>query len=239
MKQPFKERIGDFMAGKGFYIVLLLCVAAIGISGYYLYTTFQTIAPVSAPVSVTVTPPAAEHSTLPVKPTVPAVTTTPRPSAAPQKAPAASATPAPSPTQQAADFFTWPVKGEILSAYSDGALVYSETMGDWRTHDGLDIAADAGLNVLAAADGTVVDVVQDDLLGTVVTIDHGAGLTSSYAGLMGTPSVETGDSVRAGAVIGMVGDTAVGESALPSHLHFSMAVDGVPVNPLEYLPTLP
>ena len=55
MKQPFKERIGDFMAGKGFYIVLLLCVAAIGISGYYLYTTFQNVAPVSGPVSVTVT----------------------------------------------------------------------------------------------------------------------------------------------------------------------------------------
>ena len=233
MKQPFKERIGDLMAGKGFYIVLLLCVAAIGISGYYLYTTFQNVAPVSGPVSVTVTPPAVTQTAAPVKPTVPAATVTPRPTKA---QPVASAAPTPAPTQQAADFFTWPVKGEVLSAYSGGALVYSETMGDWRTHDGLDIAAETGINVLAAADGTVVDVVNDALLGTVVTIDHGAGLTSSYAGLTETPSVETGDTVGAGQVIGMVGDTAVGESALASHLHFSMAVDGVAVDPMDYLP---
>ena len=49
MKKPFMERFGDFMAGKGFYIVLFLCVAAIGISGYYLF---------SSPVSYT-------HLTLP------------------------------------------------------------------------------------------------------------------------------------------------------------------------------
>ena len=39
MKKPFSERFGDFMAGKGFYIVLFLCVAAIGISGYYLFSS--------------------------------------------------------------------------------------------------------------------------------------------------------------------------------------------------------
>lgn len=40
MKKPWTEHIGDFIAGKGFYIVLFLCVAAIGISGYYLFSTF-------------------------------------------------------------------------------------------------------------------------------------------------------------------------------------------------------
>ena len=40
-KRPFVERIGDFMAGKGFYIVLFLCVAAIGISGYYLFSSLN------------------------------------------------------------------------------------------------------------------------------------------------------------------------------------------------------
>ena len=37
MKKPFHQRVGDFLEGKGFYIVLFLCVAAIGISGYYLF----------------------------------------------------------------------------------------------------------------------------------------------------------------------------------------------------------
>ena len=40
-KKPILERIGDFMAGKGFYIVLFLCVAAIGISGYYLFSSMN------------------------------------------------------------------------------------------------------------------------------------------------------------------------------------------------------
>ena len=60
MKEPWKDRIGDFMAGKGFYIVLFLCVAAIGISGYYL---FSSLSPdkdpgtaVAGPAQVTVTP---------------------------------------------------------------------------------------------------------------------------------------------------------------------------------------
>ncbi len=240
MKQPFKERLGDFMSGKGFYIVLLLCVAAIGISGYYLYTTFQAGTPVSAPVSITVTPPAVSQSAVPVKPTVPAVAVTPAatPKAVQSASPSAVPTPAPT-TEQAADFFTWPVKGSVLTGYSGGALVYSETMADWRTHDGLDLSATAGTGVLAAADGTVTAVTTDDLLGVTVTIDHGAGLTSLYAGLADSVSVAPGDSVKAGAVIASVGDTAVGESALGTHLHFAMAVDGVPVDPLDYLPQLP
>lgn len=236
MKQPFKERLGDFMSGKGFYIVLLLCVAAIGISGYYLYTTFQTGTPVSAPVSVTVTPPAAGQTAVPVKPTVPAVTSTP--AATPKAVQSAAPTPSPTP-EQAADFFTWPVKGSVLTGYSGGALVYSETMADWRTHDGLDLSAAPGTGVLAAADGTVAAVTTDDLLGVTVTLDHGAGLTSLYAGLADNVSVAEGDSVKAGAVIATVGNTAVGESALGAHLHFAMAVDGVPVDPLDYLPDLP
>ena len=92
MKKPFMERFGDFMAGKGFYIVLFLCVAAIGISGYYL---FSSLSPdkdpgtaVAGPAQVTVTPTPASAS--------PAVRVTPTP--APQAQTAVRTTPAPSPT---------------------------------------------------------------------------------------------------------------------------------------------
>ena len=50
MKKPFLKRMGDFLEGKGFYIVLFLCVAAIGISGYYLFSSLTPDEP-DAPVA--------------------------------------------------------------------------------------------------------------------------------------------------------------------------------------------
>ena len=240
MKKPFMERFGDFMAGKGFYIVLFLCVAAIGISGYYL---FSSLSPdkdpgtaVAGPAQVTVTPTPASAS--------PAVRVTPTPS--PQAQTAVRTTPAPSPTPAATPaatpqpaaptVFAWPVKGTLISEYSVEALAYDATMGDWRTHSGIDISAELGAQVVSAAAGTVIDVVQDDFMGTTVYLDHGSGLTSCYANLAAVPTVEIGATVRAGDVLGSVGKTAIAESALPAHLHFEMAQDGSPIDPADYLP---
>ncbi len=244
MKKPFSERFGDFMAGKGFYIVLFLCVAAIGISGYYLFDSLNPAqnpsTAVAGPALVKVTP------TPPATPAPPAVTATPRPaptpaapspSAAPEPAPSASQAPAPStPVPTAPAAFTWPVRGETLTGYSLEVLAYDATMGDWRAHLGVDIAAPAGEQVLAPASGMVIDIVQDALMGTTVYMDHGGGLTSSCSNLAAVPAVEIGDAITVGDVLGSVGSTAIAESALPSHLHFEVAQDGLPVDPLDYLP---
>ena len=72
---------------------------------------------------------------------------------------------------------------------------------------------------------------QDDLMGTVVEIDHGQGLVSQYANLAATPTVKVGDEVTTGTVIGSVGDTANLESGSQAHLHY-----GSPVDPADYLP---
>ena len=243
MKKPWKDRIGDFMAGKGFYIVLFLCVATIGISGYYLFSsvtanrnsaTLEPDAPVAGQIQVTVTPSPASMSS-PVPTATPVLTPEP---------PALSAIPAPTPKPTAAPsvaqseplVFTWPVKGEILSAFSVEALAYDVTMGDWRTHPGLDIAADQEIQVRAAAAGTVTAVEEDPLMGTVVVIDHSEGLRSVYANLAPEPAVSVGDSVYTGDTIGTIGVTAIAESALPSHLHFSMLKDELPIDPMDYLP---
>lgn len=250
MKKPFSERFGDFMAGKGFYIVLFLCVAAIGISGYYLFSSLtpdqDPSTAVGGPAQVTVTPtPRPTPGTPSPKPPV----VTPRPTVEPTQAPAVAVTavptaepasPAPKPAetpapQTAPTAFTWPVRGETLTDYSMQVLAYDATMGDWRAHQGVDIAAPAGEQVLAAARGVVIDVVQDDLMGTTVYVDHGGGLASSYSNLAAVPAVEVGDTVNAGDVLGSVGASAIAESALPSHLHFAMSQDGAPVDPLEYL----
>lgn len=234
MKRPMKERFSDFMAGKGFYIVLLLCVAALGVSGYYLFSgTEDPGQTVSGPARVTVT---AQPSAAVVPPSTatPTPAATPAPTAAPS--PAAKATAAPAPATATASVFTWPVKGEVLRAYTVEALAYDRTMGDWRVHDGIDIAAAAGTQVMAPAGGTVADLYTDDLMGTTVVISHADGVMSTCSNLAAVPSVEIGDSVRTGDVIGSVGQTAIGESAEASHLHLSMTKDGVSVDPTDYLP---
>lgn len=234
MKRPMKERFSDFMAGKGFYIVLLLCVAALGVSGYYLFSgTEDPGQTVSGPARVTVT---AQPSAAVVPPSTatPTPAAIPAPTAAPS--PAAKATAAPAPATATASVFTWPVKGEVLRAYTVEALAYDRTMGDWRVHDGIDIAAAAGTQVMAPAGGTVADLYTDDLMGTTVVISHADGVMSTCSNLAAVPSVEIGDSVRTGDVIGSVGQTAIGESAEASHLHLSMTKNGVSVDPTDYLP---
>ncbi len=135
-----------------------------------------------------------------------------------------------------AQTFMWPVNGEIEVDYSPESLIYSKTMADWRIHCGIDIASEMGTRVMAASAGTVQSVETDDLLGTVVKIDHGNGIVSVYANLAATPTVSAGDSVTAGSVIGSVGDTALSETGEVSHLHFEMTKDGETVDPTDYLP---
>ncbi len=128
-----------------------------------------------------------------------------------------------------------PLNGETVTAFSADALTYNETLGDWRTHDGVDIAADVGTPVLAACSGTVTEVAQDDLLGTLVRITHDGGYESTYANLQSVPAVGEGQYVSAGQVIGAVGTTALIEAAAPSHLHFAVTHDGVSMDPDEFL----
>jgi len=242
-KRSMAERVSDFMAGKGFYIVLLLCVTALGVSGYFLFSGLGgPEQPVSGPAQVVVTA-TPRPSVTPVPPS----TATPRPT--PSPTPTVKPTPAPTPKPTAAQtvgeaelgtatasVFTWPVKGELLRPWAVETLSYDETMGDWRTHDGVDIAATVGTAVMAPAGGTVTDIYQDDLMGTTVVILHADEVMSTCSNLEKVPTVEIGDTVRTGDVIGSVGKTAIAESGQGSHLHLSMTKSGVSVDPLNYLP---
>ena len=233
------SRLGDFLAGKGFYIVLFLCVAAIGVSGYFLLAdSMGPTQSVANPTQVVVTPPPAlppvTQEPAPPPPPVP-VTPAPTQPATPPPVPPPTPTPVPTP---AALVFTWPVKGEVLAAHSVETLAYDETMGDWRTHAGMDIAATLGTQVVAAAQGTVIDVSFDELMGATVTVEHQDGLESKYCNLAAKPTVAVGDEVETGSVIGSVGATAAAEGARASHLHFELSKDGAAVDPLDYLPEL-
>ncbi len=128
-----------------------------------------------------------------------------------------------------------PLVGETVAAFSMDELVYSETMGDWRTHDGIDIAAEPGTQVCAACAGTVIDLRSDDLMGMTVVLSHDGGFDTIYANLQDEPTVEIGDAVAAGQVIGSVGRTALGEALEPSHLHFAVTKNGEFIDPQEFL----
>ncbi len=133
--------------------------------------------------------------------------------------------------------FVEPVDGEIQKRFSSGELVYSETMNDYRTHNGIDISAEDGATVVSVADGTVADVRVDPLWGTVVSVDHGDGIVSIYKNLSDTlpEGIESGAFIEEGGVLGAVSSGALVEIGETSHLHLEVMADGVYVDPVETL----
>ena len=99
-----------------------------------------------------------------------------------------------------------------------------------RAHSGIDIPADLGAVILAGADGTVAEVGFDGERGNYLVLDHGDGLETVYAACRDV-TVEEGDTVRAGEMIGAVGST--GMSTGP-HLHFEVRQGGQAQNPVAY-----
>ncbi len=132
--------------------------------------------------------------------------------------------------------YQWPAQGEVSRLHSLEVLSYHPVMGDWRTHQGIDITCAFGSPVMSVAEGEVVDVFAHDMTGTTVVIDHRNGVQSTYANLGEFPSVSTGDWVQAGQIIAVVGDSALAEKGSEPHLDFSMTENGEAKDPLAYLP---
>ena len=99
-----------------------------------------------------------------------------------------------------------------------------------KLHSGIDIPADQGAVILAAADGTVTEVGFDRERGNYLVLDHGGGLTTLYAHCRNV-DVKEGDMVKTGEMVGAVGST--GMSTGP-HLHFEVRQDGEAQNPVVY-----
>ncbi|HEX3028082.1 MAG TPA: M23 family metallopeptidase [Clostridia bacterium] len=144
---------------------------------------------------------------------------------------------APAPKKkEASQKFLMPVFGQISFGYAQDKLVYSKTLEDWRTHSGVDIAAERGTPVKAVADGVVTDIKNDPQYGVIVKIDHKDGTKSVYANLASDDAVSPNQKVKQGDVIGAVGNSASLESAEQSHLHFEVLKSDENVDPVAYLP---
>ncbi len=130
--------------------------------------------------------------------------------------------------------FYSPLSIAITKDYSMGVPVFSQTMKDYRTHNGVDFTGIKGENVKTTGEGTVVSVTKDAIWGNTVTIDHHNGITSAISGLADEALVSTGTEVYTGTIIGTVGDIPI-ESADSPHVHLEMRVNGQLVDPLEIL----
>ena len=131
--------------------------------------------------------------------------------------------------------FISPVSGKVIKHHSIDVPVYSTTLEEWRIHTGIDVSVVDGASVFAAADGSVSKVYTDPLLGKSVEITHKDGSKSVYSNLSPDGLISVGKEVTSGEKIGVVGDSAISEIADEAHLHFEIFVNGVSVDPLDYL----
>ena len=216
------KKYGRGMYGKGYYIALILCAAAISVAGFLYYRNADQIQPVLQEDQQQMTLPAdAEGEDLPVVATQPQQ---PQETGMPTE-----------PVRKKIFQTAAPLAGEQVMGYAMDCLSYNETTRDWRVHNGVDLAAEAGTEVMAAADGVVYTTYTDDMMGTTVVIRHDGGYTTRYASLAEELKVSAGDQVVMGQVIGCVGETALVETAVGPHVHFSVLCNDEVMDPAEFL----
>lgn len=240
--------------GKGFYIAMAACLVAIGTAAWMTFDSIRSLTGIpdassqpttsdSSQLTIGSSDPDANAvdnpvSGVPANPSSDASSRTPASSAAESKQPVnnpvtPSSKPAeslsPSSAAESTQQFMTPVPGKVTKPF--GESLFSLTFGDWRAHNGVDLAAAKGSTVQSIGDGTVKEIYQDDMLGHVVVVTYD-NLEVSYCGLGSNPPVKVGEQVRAGQVIGSIADVP-SETAEESHLHLEVRKDGKAVEPLS------
>ena len=217
---------GHGRSGRGYYIALILCAVAVGITSYVYsrYTAEEEIL-------------LQEENVIPVGTMAPRedipVIATQTPEQKNESRETEQTEPATVPDKKRK--ICSPVSGQEIFGYSMEALSYNQTTRDWRVHNGVDLAAEEGTPVCASCDGTVYTTYQDDSMGYTVVIRHDGGYTTRYSSLTEDLAVSAGDPVQAGQTIGYAGTTALVETAMGSHVHFSVTCQDKPMDPMEFL----
>ena len=243
------DRMTQFLRGKGVYLVLTVCLLAAFLTGL---VTLRMVARETMPELPASQQPKQEDKPVwekdtnarPESGSVPPVTSRPSvsssssvsasagasfwptPSAASGSTPASSAARMPS--------YALPVAGSVLRAYSGDELVYNKTLGNWRTHNGVDYSCQAGAAVSAPCGGTVTKAQRDALWGTVVEITEADGTCWRVCGISGEAAVKEGDTVTVGQSLGSCGTISC-ESEDGAHIHLEVSRESGLCNPAELL----
>ena len=245
-------------ASKGFYIALGICLVAVGVAAWGTYDSVvdylnpsssssssvsskpssvpssseqQTGNPVSG-ISESSSEPSSSSNTS-SEPTSSSSTPTSS-STVESQTPSSAADSEVETTDIEPSLIIYPVSKTVTKAFSGSELVYSQTMGDWRVHPGIDLAAETGSVVKSVTSGVVKEIVEDPQWGVTIVISHADGYEGHYCGLGSTAMVKVGDTVSTGQEIGSIKEVPV-ECAEESHLHFGLKKDGEWVDPAEYL----
>lgn len=253
-----KEKIVRFLDKQGFYIVLFVCIAIIGV------TTYMTSGRNQQPQDIADNNKVVEHIRTPKKDEleqqneinkdiidIKVKDSTSQPNEDDEtKETLASNNPGKGQETKKDDTATkketttkksssvkmiYPVQGKITKDHVMDELVYSNTLKEWTTHPGIDIETFVGSEVKAALAGTVEEIIEDPLMGICITLDHGNGLKTFYANLSTANMVTVGQKVDRGQIISGVGRTAGSEILDSPHLHFEVRLNGNSVDPKDYI----
>ncbi len=130
-----------------------------------------------------------------------------------------------------------PLQGEVVEAFSNDDLTYSETLKEWRIHNGIDIKSVSSIDVYAVNDGEIVDIKFEYELGNVIEIKHGE-LNAIYAAINPEQTLKVGDKVKKGEKIATISSECGFEIDKGDHLHFEIWKNGKQLNPCDVIENL-
>lgn len=254
------EQIKKFLRGKGFALALLACLLAAAAAGVWAVRTVRAElaknwTDLTRPDSTQTQPepqedwttqedddlwqqePSPAAASKPDVPqpasSVPSASSGARSGSGSVSEPSALHTESSSAASSAAPAAAQPVAGRVLNAYSGDELVYNKTLGDWRTHNGVDYACAEGSAVSAPCSGKVTETGTDGRWSSVVTLEDASGRLWRVCGV-NSPAVKPGDTVTAGQKLGTVG-TINCECAEEAHIHLEVLQNGQYLDPASLL----
>lgn len=224
---------------KGFYIVLALCLCAIGVAGWYTYADVKNYMDSDVPKSViTSSEPQNKQAEAKISGVTKSteVETEEETELATEEFVQEESEEDTSEIQTVEREKASPVgeNREIIGEFSAEKFIYFETLKDWRLHKGIDYAIDEGSDVYSISQGEVKDIVKDDIYGQGIVIEFYDMFIATYYGVEPTENIAIGSILEAGDVIGKVVEIPC-EKSEKSHIHLEITREGNQVNPETYL----
>ena len=225
--------------GINFYVALGICILAVGVAGWTTYDSIKRFTGPDDDVNVSNVSPKYKVKTensaknTARKPTSNANSESKQMSRS-RPAQESDEQQSVSVNAQASGTIVYPTSKDIIKDFSGENPVFSKTLKDWRTHEGIDLAAEQGSKIKSITNGKVKEIYNDPLYGTTMVVEHEGGFVAYYSGLGETTLVNANDTVEAGQEIASINDSPC-EAADGYHLHLAIKKDGKFINPKEIL----